>query len=419
MRIPIAYGRAQLDLEVAESDLLRSHRQAAARPLADPAAAIHEVLEAPRRFPALRRALTPDDHVAVVVDEQLPRLGELLPPILEHLLSAGVQAEAITLLCPPSPSRQAWLEQLPDEFQNVRVQVHDPADRKQLSYLATTAQGRRLYLNRTLVDADQLVVLSGWRYDPLLGQEGAEGLLYPGFSDEETRQEMCRRLSVGAPGTTAWPVRQEANEAAWLLGAPFFVQVIEGSGDTIVSVLAGLVDASAEGAELQDLQWRETVDTQASTVIAGVSGDPARHTFADLARALSCAARVVQSGGQIVLLSQVAPALGPGAALLRSADDPECGLSLLRQQKPPDMAAAFQWASAAKKAKIYLLSELPGEVGEELFAVPLESANQTQRLLTSGETCLVIHDAHKALAVTTDGQDARKPRLAASPRRAR
>src|SRR5262249_41133548 len=124
MRIPIAYGQAHLDVEVAESDLLRSHRHAGAPPLADPAAPVRAVLEAPRRFPALRRALTPDDHVVVVVDEQLPRLGELLPPILEHLLSAGVQAEAITLLCPPSPSRQTWLEQLPDEFQNVHVQVH-------------------------------------------------------------------------------------------------------------------------------------------------------------------------------------------------------------------------------------------------------------------------------------------------------
>src|SRR5579871_4728701 len=129
MRIPIAYGREQLDLEVAEGDLLASHRHTAAPAVADPAAAVRAALESPRRFPPLRRALTPDDHVVVVVDEQLPRLGELLPPILEHVRSADVQAEAITLLCPPSPSRQEWLSDLPDEFQEVRVQVHDPADR--------------------------------------------------------------------------------------------------------------------------------------------------------------------------------------------------------------------------------------------------------------------------------------------------
>ena len=41
-----------------------------------------------------------------------------------------------------------------------RFQVHDPADRKKLSYLATTRQGRRIYLNRSAVDADQLIVLS-------------------------------------------------------------------------------------------------------------------------------------------------------------------------------------------------------------------------------------------------------------------
>src|SRR5437763_3219905 len=136
MRTDIAYGVEHLELEVEASRLVTAHRQPAAPPLADPAAAVADALENPLGFPPLRRALTPDDHVAVVVDEQLPQLPRLLTPILEHLTQAHVRPEAITLLC-PSASSQAWVDELPDAFQEVRLEVHDPANRKRLSYLAT------------------------------------------------------------------------------------------------------------------------------------------------------------------------------------------------------------------------------------------------------------------------------------------
>jgi nickel-dependent lactate racemase len=408
MHAAIDFGLDHLDVEVPESKLVTVHQPAAAPPLADPAGAVRAALEAPLGFPALRRALTPDDHVAIVVDERLPHLPELLTPILEHVTEAAVAPEAITLLCPPTANGQPWVDDLPDAFQEVHVEVHDPTERRKLSYLATTRHGRRLYLNRTAVDADQLVVLTHRGYDPLLGYSGAEGALYPVLSDEATQQEMTDRLSLIVPGKAPWPVRQEAAEVAWLLGAPFFVQVIEGSGEDVLHVVGGLTDTSEEGQRLLDARWRMTVDQPASLVVAGLGGDPARHDFADLARALITAARVVQPNGKIVLLTGASPELGAASALLRRAEDPGQALEVLRQQKPADMAAAYQWASAAQKASIYLLSGIPSETAEELFAIPLEHAGQVQRLLSDTASCLLLPDAHKTLAVLDENNGSRK-----------
>lgn len=401
MRISIDYGLERLELEVPDRQLVGWHRADPAPPLTNVPDAVRAALESPIGFPALRRALTPDDHVAIVVDESLPRLSDLLTPLLEHITSAQVTPEAITLLCPAASSEQTWIDELPEAFQEVRVEVHDPANRKKLAYLATTKHGRRLYLNRTAVDADQLIVLSGRRFDPLLGYGGSEGAIYPALSDEETRQEMCGRLSILPPGKTTWPVRQEALEATWLLGAPFFVQVIEGSHDDILHVIGGLTDTSAEGQRLLDARWRMTVNHVADTVLASLAGDPAHHDFAALARALASAARVVEPGGRIVLLSRAAPKLGAGAAYLRQAETPAQALELLRQHKPADMAAAFLWANAAQKAQVYLLSGLEGETAEELFTIPLDNAGQVQRLLGEGSV-LYLADAHKTMAVTED-----------------
>jgi len=403
MRVGIEYGREYVEYEVPEQQVVGLHRQPAAPALPDPVAAVRAALESPRGFPTLRRALTPDDHVAVVVDERLPRLPELVVPVLEHIMGARVEAKAIALVCAPAEAASGWRAALPAAFDDVTLERHDPADRKRLSYLATTRKGRRIYLNRTVVDADQVVVLARRRYDPVLGHAGSEGSLYPALSDEATRKELAGRLTAKVPGEESWPVHREAEEVAWLLGAPFIVQVIEGAGDDLIEVLGGLADSGVEGQRLLDARWRMTAERLADTVIASVSGDPAHHDFADLAQALAAAARVVKPQGRIVLLSQANPALGRGADLLRQSEDPDKALAVLRRETPLDMAAAFQWASAAQQARLYVLSGLPAETVEELFATPLENAEQVQRLVSGAGTCLFLPDAHKALAMVGSG----------------
>jgi nickel-dependent lactate racemase len=384
------YGRGQIDVALAEGQLVPVRRRPPAPPLDDPAAAVREAVERPVGFPPLRRALTPDDHVTVVIDERLPRVGKLLTPVLEHVASAGVTPEAITLLSASPAADQGWLEDLPEAFEEVRVEVHDSKDRKKLAYLATTRSGRRLYVNRSAVDADQIIVLCRPDADPLLRRGGA-GMLYPALTDEATREELlAERASPPA-------LRQQAAEVAWLLGAPFLVQVVEGKGDDVVAVVAGPVDTAEEGVRLYEARWALTASDLADTVVATVSGDPRRHEFADLARALAHAAQAVQPEGRIILLSEAAPRLGPGAELLRQSDDAARALDLLGKGQAPDRAAAMQWAVAAGRAQVYLLSGLPEATAEELFVTPMEHVSQLQRLLRGAGSYLLLEDADKAL----------------------
>src|SRR5260370_40933697 len=144
---------------------------------------------------------------------------------------------------------------------------------------------------------------------------------------------MSGDLSNDVPDEEPWPIRRHAEEVAWVLGAPFMIQVIEGWGDEIVHVLGGLSDTSGEGERLLDSRWRVSVDRPEDIIVAGIGGNPAGHGFVELARALACASRVVKPGGRIVLLSQAQPALGPGAQLLRQTDEPSAALKELRRQK--------------------------------------------------------------------------------------
>ena len=401
MRLAIPHGRGRLELELADGQHAGSY--GGPPPLADPALAVREALEAPFHYPALRRALTPDDRVALLIDEDLPDLVGLLVPVLDHLLEAGVGPEAVTLLCPPAADRagtgQEWIERLPERHEDVHVEVHDPRDRRQLSYLAATSAGRRLYLNRTAVDADQLVVLTGRRFDPYLGYGGAEGAIFPALGDEPTRKEFGSVAHLEVPGDEPWPARREALEVSWLLGQPFFVQVVASAGQGIALVLAGAGEACREGDRLLDRAWKPQVPARADVVLAALSGDPSGHTFADLARAVSCAARVVRPGGRIVLLTEAGPAPGPGGEVLRATDDPRLALAALEKAALPGSGPALLWAHAAAHARLAVLGGWTGEAAEELFATPLADRSGLQRLVAAGGTCLVLEDAQRMMAV--------------------
>jgi hypothetical protein len=206
----------------------------------------------------------------------------------------------------------------------------------------------------------------------------------------------------GPDAATESAAAAEAEETAWLLGAPFFIEIVEAAGDGVANAVAGTAAAAAEGRRLQDAAWRWTVPALAEVVVASVSGDPGRQTFADLATAAACAARVVQPDGRIILLSQTCPDLTAEAEALLRADDARAALHALSRRPTPAQVSALRWAAAACRARLSLLSGLDDQTVEELFATPLRDDGQVQRLLDADGASLFLNDAHKGLAIVQE-----------------
>ncbi|MEJ5276301.1 MAG: lactate racemase domain-containing protein [Thermogemmata sp.] len=400
--VELRIGEQLWRVEIAAERCVPLRRAFPSPPAGSPAELIRAALEQPRRFVPLRQAVTPGDRIAIVLDPDLPAIGELLEEVIRHLHSAGIASEAITILTPPQASTH-WQTDLPECCRLVQREQHDPADRSRLAYLASTAGGRRLYLNRTLIDADFVIVLSGRRYDPRTGYAGAETAIFPDLADAETRSAFAGRFRSSAPRPEADSLRSEAAEVVGLLGLPLFVQVIEGEGDQVQEVIAGLAESCQEGIARQDARWRAAVAEEADTVVATVTGSTGRLRFADLALAAASAARVARKGGRIAILTQAAPDLGAGASLLRTLDDPQQAPRQLERLRPDDWAACRLWAQAAFHCSLFLASQYPDAVVEELFATPLHSPVQLQRLLDAGGQVLFLPDAHK-LMVTVSSQ---------------
>jgi nickel-dependent lactate racemase len=392
----IAWGQHLIELDISPERLVALERAPRPSPIGDIAAAVREALEKPYEFPPLRRALTPEDRVVIAIEPNVPAVDVLLRATLEHLAQAHIDPAAVTLLCLAADQDQSWIDALPDEFQEVRIEAHHPDDRKLLAYLATTKAGRRIYLNRSLVDADQSVILTHRRYDALLGHAGGAGVIFPGLCETETADAVRTQVSLAAPNAGPWKLKHEADEVAWYLGAPFFVQVIDDGGGDILHVVGGAHEARRHGERLLDAAWHVTAGEAADLVIAAIRGSGS--LFADIAQAALNASRVLRPGGRIVLLTDIEPELGPALQIVRHEEEPRAAKQRIAAEKTADLEAGYLWTSVAEKAKLYLLSRLPIEVAEELYATPLERPTQAQKLIAAAERVIVLPDAHRTLA---------------------
>lgn len=398
MQVILDYGQSQLAVDIPPEKRLPLSRRGPDGDMVDPVAAVQSALESPHEYPPLRSALTPDDHLAIVVDQRLPHVADLTTALLRHVSAAGVMPDAVTLVVPPGVKSQNWIDELPDEFGEVKVETHDPANRKAMAYLATTRSGRRIYLNRTVVDSDQVVVLSGVHFDPSHGYVGSADFVYPALSDVETQRAWQKALTIEPPADEPWPLRREAEEVLWLLGAPFLVQAIHGDGDTIAEVIGGSAESAAAARQALDDRWRASVPRRAELVVATVRGDPSAVIADDLARAMACAARVVAPHGVIVVLSDSRPELGEGLTQAAQLGGPAAALAALHAHPSPDYSTAYQWLRAAEKHRVILLSGLADDDVESLFVTPLGKPHQLQKLIDAAGSCAILPDAHRLLA---------------------
>ena len=362
----------------------------------NPAALLRAALERPIGLGApLSRAVTPDDSVVILVDEGTPALPELIVALLQNLAEAQVRLENVTLLVPAGSRQQPWLDDLPDELADIHLEVHDPENRDKLAYLATTKAERRVYLNRKIVEADLLIVLSRRGFDPKLGYSGAAAFLFPHFSDAETIAAYPKEFKTAARPEEPNALRREAKEILKLLGAPFLIQVIEGLGDTVAEILVGLPPSMSDGAVSLRQHWLGRVDRKAGLVIASVSGSNDRIAFRDLATAVATARRALEPGGRLVLLTTAAPPLDDSGDLLLKVDDPATALKRIAAAKPDDALPGTFWAFAAKKVSLYVAAGWPDELIEELFATPIHTPAEVQRLIDAADSVLFLPDAHK------------------------
>lgn len=383
-RIVLEFGDEELDFELADEAVVGHWSGPKGLNPTEADAALREALEHPREFPALRRCVAPGDRVAIAMGPGLIDPGRVLAVLFEILGESGVSAGDITVMTPPGVALEA-------PGAKAKVVGHDPSDREQLAYLASTSNGRRVYLNHILTDSDVVIPVGPLGYDPHSGRRGPWSALFPGFSDAPSL-EASRRDPLKEPSAWSGPPEapSEAFEIGGLLGAFFQVGVVPGVGGPVEFVTGSAEAVRDQGAAAVDRAWRFRVESPAEVVLAGIGGPGEPAGVDALAEGLETAGRLVQRGGRIVALSRAVGPIGPSLQrLVAAGETPDPSRALRGFESDPDSVAGRRLAKVLSWADVYLLSGLDPDLVEDLSMIPLGRPEEARKLVGSASSTFV------------------------------
>jgi nickel-dependent lactate racemase len=398
MRVAVDFQNERLDLDVPEDRLVAEWHAPEGLDAAETFSLVRDALQSPWQYPPLRQAVVPGDQVVVALDLAIPEPAGVLRAICATLGEGGVDTGSITVLTASEAS--ADMRGSPALPEGITWAVHDPDDRNRLAYLASTAMGRRVYLDRLLTDADVVVPVGRLAYDRVLGYRGPWSLLFPDLSDRETARSFQDMAGADWPDREHPPrALEEAAEVSWLLGSQFHLGIVAGARGPAEAV-AGLESVvRSDGTRCLDHAWTFEADSRADLVLVGIGQAGIAATLEHLAAALTNAERLVAHGGKIVVLSRAEGTIGPALKRVLAVDDPRLATSATRgHESDPDHALACQFARAMAWADVYLLSALDAQVIEESPLAPLARPEEVRRLVAVSRSCLLLSQAESVRA---------------------
>ena len=371
-------------------------------PLDDPVAAVAAALLDPLDFPPLTRSTLPGDQIVLAVDRAVPQAPAVVAGVVHALLDGYAEASDIIVIATDFDAPRLTSLLAEEIRAQISVITHDPRAADSLGYLATSQEGKQIRFHRALLAADVVLPIGTLRLDEGLSYFGVNAGLYPMFSDAETIERFR------SPGTTSSDVHQrrraeEAEEAVWLLGSQFTLQVAPGPRDSILHVLAGDTRSVAKhGRELCEAAWKHQSPRRAELVVASIEGGGEHQTWDNFSRALFSASRAVRDGGAIVLCTELS--CPPGSALQKLTVDASDDhlMHTLRRDRSEDAVAAALLVTERRRVHVYLLSHLAREIVEDLGLGYVASADEVERLSRQFDSCILLGNAQHAVLATAD-----------------
>ena len=364
---------------------------------ADFASEVRQQLSAPLDFPPLELAVVPDDRIVIALDRHTPGAAEIIAAVWSAFERRDIKPQDVSILQPASWKADKLTDPrvaLPAAVQKaMHWTIHDATDKKREGYLANSATGERIYLDREVIEADFVLPIGAVGFDPLLGFRSAGSAIYPGLSNIDSMAKTRGQDHAELRPEDDRPLRQLQDEVAWLLGVLFGIQVLPGIAGQPAGVIAGALESTTSAArDWLKQNWFVEQPERCEILVAAVDADSAGTNWEQIGVALQTARNLVQRGGKVVLLTSLSAQPTEGFRYLQQCGSPREALKPLRLESPPDLIPASRLASATDWAKVYLVSALDSDVVESLCMTPL-TANEATRLLDRGGSCVLLESA--------------------------
>ncbi|MGC4001917.1 MAG: lactate racemase domain-containing protein [Pirellulales bacterium] len=361
-------------------------------------------LDQPLDFPALAKAIVPDDQIVLALGDDVPAPARLVAGVVAYLQDHGVTPEQIRVLRTQAEEARGQ-DPLADCSDDVRAAIrlvtHHPERRGDLAYLAADAAAEPIYFQRCLIEADLIIpVLAAARP----GQRHSPTGLYPIYADDsaQDRHRSAGKPAVKKKGTkkSPEPIAPEDDEPLdSLLCVQFAIRAVAVDDRHPTKILAGeclTVDRAATAAygELCTV----VVGAPRQTLVAGVPSDVPLtwRRFSELVTRLM---PHVRADGDLVICADLDPELPEALRSWAASSWLDEVLDELRTAEIPGWRTVVELAAARDHARIYLVSNLPSAAVEDLGFAPIATTEELARVLGDGRDALIVPNADRMTLV--------------------
>ena len=343
--------------------------------------------EAPVDFPPLKEIVFEGDKIAFVLLNGLENPGLLVHSILNAIDQLDVRVEATVVA---GAGAAVNLETLRDQRSQrhpdstFRFHLHDSTDQHSVAYMAASASGHPIYINRELFDADVVIPVASSSVSREFSDSPS---VYPEFSSSETISRF--REQKDSPTH----LRDEVALADLNIGADLSILSVDGPGGAIKNILFGRKEVVAEQAAAQsDECWQVERQPEGKVVVATIESNPAAQTWVQFFQALVAAHAATNNVKQIVVCCDIAeePA-GEHRAVLELPFETDATRSPTAHFTSDLLNSA---GGILQETEVYLKSHLSQSVVEDLGLGFVESDEEIQRIVDRAESGILLRDAH-------------------------
>jgi nickel-dependent lactate racemase len=385
MRVKLEYGRTGLDVELPNDRVVRTLRYKPASPVADPQAAVAQVLAAPIGTPSLAQlARGRRDACVVVCDITRPVPNQLiLPPILRTLEESGIHRDKILILVATGLHRPSLEHELvemlgPQIVADYRIANHDGRALAEHRYLGDSPRGVPIWIDRRYLAADLKITTGLIEPHLMAGYSGGRKVICPGLAALETVRvwhgpDFLEHPHADCGILAGNPVHEENTWIARRAGCDFIVNAVIDDQRRLLKVVAGEMEAAflAGVAFVREIV-RDTVPQPADIVVTSSAGYPLDTTYYQAIKGLVGALPIVKTGGTIIMAASLSEGIG-SPEFSRLFDDNQTIELFMERILGRDYFVLDQWqleelAKVRRKARVKIVSDgLPAARLNRLF----------------------------------------------------
>lgn len=380
----LAYGTTTQILTVPQSIPSIVLLPAASPPAKDPLQVIRNAIENPIDF---SWELPSSTNVAITVNDKTRPVPNhiLLPPLLERLTGLGIKDDQIKFWI----ATGSHMPMNAEEFSRVlpakiisrfRVESHNVDVVDNLEYLGDTTRGTPVWVNKAFYHSNLKIVVGDIEPHHFAGFSGGYKSAAIGLAGRPTINHNHAMLShpdawIGVFDTN--PLRQDIEEIGAMMDIHLALNAVLNQDKLITAAFFGTPhQVSLKGNPVALACCGTICEEQFDLVVASAGGRPKDINFYQAQKALTHASMFCKPGGTLILAAACPEGTGnkPYEEIMLGVTTPQEAIEKFKANEfRVGPHKAYQVARLLMNYQIYLVSDIPADLVNNLLMLPAQS----------------------------------------------